>query len=202
MHDAAAGRSERVPRFMEGHCTEVDVRQLCFLVSDIGAAKRVLLELHAADIGSSRARIVARDDRSLEGLPVAGILQRSDFWPATRRGVMLGAVVGMLVGVLEVALSGHGILSAPAGVLLTTIAGTGLGAWSGGMVGVSVSNTRLRRFAQAIESGKLLVIVRVPKAQLAQVESLARRHSWTTSPSGSHTSAPPTKPWREGPSNV
>ena len=47
-------------------------------------------------------------------------------------------------------------------LLASALAGAGVGAWLGGMVGMNIGNTRLKAFEDAIERGELLVIVDVP----------------------------------------
>lgn len=63
------------------------------------------------------------------------------------------------------------------GVLLaTTLAGAGVGAWAGGMVGMSVGNTRIKQFEDAIEAGELLVLADVPKDRVDEIEARVKLH--------------------------
>jgi len=83
--------------------------------------------------------MLAKRGTPLEDLPEASLLQKTDFIPATQRGLAL--------------------------------AGAGVGAWRGGMVGMNVGNTRLRQFADAIEGGALLVMADVPRDRVEEIEA-------------------------------
>jgi hypothetical protein len=50
-----------------------------------------------------------------------------------------------------------------------------LGAWLARLVGASIPNSRLRRSAQDVEAGKILLMVVVRPGRIAQVRHLVRR---------------------------
>jgi hypothetical protein len=58
-----------------------------------------------------------------------------------------------------------------------TLGGALFGGWASGMNAAAVPNTRLRRFAQPIDEGKVLLIVDVPVGRVAEIEAMiAQRH--------------------------
>jgi hypothetical protein len=59
-------------------------------------------------------------------------------------------------------------------ILASALAGAGIGAWLGGMVGMNVPNTRLKRFEKAIEVGELLVMVDVPRERVDEITALVK----------------------------
>jgi uncharacterized membrane protein len=63
------------------------------------------------------------------------------------------------------------------GVLLgSALAGAGVGAWAGSLIGVSTANSRIKQFETAIESGQLLVLADVPKERVDEIEELVKSH--------------------------
>jgi hypothetical protein len=59
-------------------------------------------------------------------------------------------------------------------LLATSLAGIGVGAYLGGMVGLNIGNTRHNAFEQAIERGELLVIADVPRFQVEEITERIR----------------------------
>jgi ribose/xylose/arabinose/galactoside ABC-type transport system permease subunit len=71
----------------------------------------------------------------------------------------------------------------PAGIVLGggallggALAGAGVGVWLSGMIGVGVSNSRLKQFEQAIQEGRLLMLIDIPKQRIDEIEDLIRKH--------------------------
>lgn len=150
------------------------MKRLYFLVPDIAGAQRLVDALLLARIESRHLHVLAKRDTPLQSLPEAGLLQKTDFVPAVQRGIALGGATGIVAGLIAVGLR----LAAPSvagGLLLfTALAGAGVGSWLGGMAGMSLGNTRLRRFGPAIERGELLVMVDVPRNRVSEIEDLVK----------------------------
>lgn len=151
------------------------MRRIYFLVPDIPTAKRTVDELLLARIEERHLHVLAKRGTPLEDLPEASLLQKSDFVPAVQRGLALGGATGMLAGLVAVALPATPLVIAGGVLLATSLAGAGVGAWLGGMVGMNVGNTRVQQFADAIEHGALLVMTDVPRDRVEEIE--ARVHS-------------------------
>lgn len=62
-------------------------------------------------------------------------------------------------------------------VLATCLVGAILGGWCAGVIGADVANTELRAFRDAIEHGKVLMIVDIPKSRVEEISRMVeRRH--------------------------
>jgi len=167
------------------------MRRIYFLVPDIPMAKRIVDELLLARIEERHLHVLAKRGTPLEDLPEASLLQKTDFIPATQRGLALGGATGMLAGLVALALPAAPVVIAGGVLLATSLAGAGVGAWLGGMVGMNVGNTRLRQFADAIEAGALLVMADVPRDRVEEIEARVRTHLPAVEIHGTEPTIPP-----------
>lgn len=152
------------------------MRRLYFLVPDIGSARKIVNELLLARIEERRIHVLAKRNTPMEDLPEASLLQKSDFIPAVERGLALGGGTGTLAGLVAISLPAAGPVIAGGILLATALAGAGVGAWIGGMVGMNVGNTRLKKFEDAIENGKFLMMVDVPRERVEAITQMIRTH--------------------------
>jgi len=151
------------------------MKRTYFLARDVDAAKRVVDALLLAHVEARRIHVVARRGTPLQDMPEANLLQKSDFVPAVQRGLVMGGATGILFAVGALALR---FISPPiaGGIMLASaLAGAGVGSWLGGMVGMNIGNTRLRRFAPAIERGEVLVIADVRPERVDDIEARVRQ---------------------------
>lgn len=152
------------------------MRRIYFLVPDVATARRVVDDLLLGRVEERHLHVIARRGTTLENLPEANLLQKSDFVPAVQRGLALGWSVGLVAGLVAVALPPAGPVIAGGVVLATSLAGAGVGAWLSGMVGMNVGNTRLKQFEDAIEAGHVLVLADVPRDRVDELEARVREH--------------------------
>jgi hypothetical protein len=152
------------------------MKRIYFLAPDLRAARQVVEDLLLARIEERHMHIIAKRGTPLEELPEATLLQKSDFVHAVQRGITLGGATGVLAGLVAIALPGASPVIAGGVLLATTLSGAGVGAWLGGMVGMNVGNTRLKRFEKAIEDGELLVLVDVPRGRVEEIEARVKQH--------------------------
>lgn len=152
------------------------MRRIYFLVPDMPTAKRIIDELLLARVEERHLHVLAKRGTPMEDLPEASLLQKSDFVPAVQRGLALGGVAGVLAGLVGLALPGSPVVIAGGVLLASSLAGAGVGAWLGGMVGMNVGNTRHRQFADAIENGALLIMADVPRKRVEEIEERVRAH--------------------------
>ncbi len=152
------------------------MRRIYFLVPDIEATKRIVDELLLARIEERHIHIIAKRGTLMEDLPEANLLQKSDFIPAVERGLAIGGSAGILAGLVAITFPVTGPMLAGGVLLMSTLSGAGIGAWAGGMVGMSVGNTRIKQFEEAIEAGQLLVLADVPKNRVDEIEVCVKKH--------------------------
>ncbi|HVW51275.1 MAG TPA: DUF1269 domain-containing protein [Trinickia sp.] len=166
------------------------MRRLYFLVPDPVIAKTVVDELLRARITWRHIHVLANHNVTLEQLPEASLLQRSDVVHALERGVALGGATGAFLGLVALAFPPAGLTIAGGAVVAVTLAGAGFGAWTASMIGVDEPNTRLARFRDAILDGQLLLMADVPAAREQEIEQLVAQHVPQADPRGAEPTTP------------
>ena len=170
------------------------MRRLYFLIPDVAVTKRVVDELLLARIPVRHIHVIAKDHHLLQKneIPEAGLLQESDLVPAIEKGLAAGGSTGFLAGLLAVSVPALGLAFGGGAVLLaTTVAGAAFGAMVGPMIGVSVPNSQLKPFEQAVEEGQFLMIVDVPKQDVDKISELVRSHHPNVDLEGTEPTVPP-----------
>lgn len=152
------------------------MRRLYFLMPDISVTHNLVNELLLSHVEERYIHVIAREGTPMEELPEASLLQKSDFIPAVERGLALGAVTGVLVGLVAMAFPPAGLVIGGGAISAIGVAGAGVGGWLATMVGVSVPSTRLKKFEDAIKSGEFLVLVDVKRERVAEIEELVKKH--------------------------
>jgi len=166
------------------------MKRIYFLVPDIATTKKIVDDLLLARIEEKHIHVIAKRGTPLEDLPEANLLQKSDFIPATEQGLALGGATGMLAGLVAVVLPPASTVIAGGVILATTLASAGVGAWLGGMVGMSIGNRRTKQFENAIEAGELLVLADVPPERVDEIEESVRQHLPTVEIEGTEPHIP------------
>jgi hypothetical protein len=149
--------------------------RLCFLAADVAGAHGVVEELRARGISDTNIFVLARAGTELGDLPETGDIASSDFYPQLERGLAAGATIGAIGGLIAMRVAGavfggvavllFGLLGATANGLLSAIAGS------------AFPNSRLAKFEGAIEAGKVLIMVDVPRGEIEATEqAVKRRH--------------------------
>ena len=152
------------------------MRRLYFLVPDAGLARAIVDDLLRARITWQHIHVLANHDVTLEQLPEASLLQRSDVIHALERGVALGGATGAFLGLVALVFPPAGLTIAGGAVVAMTLAGAGFGAWTATMIGVDEPNARLTRFREAIRDGQLLLMADVPASREHEIEQLVAQH--------------------------
>src|SRR5438105_2290554 len=137
-------------------------RRIYWLLPDLPSALATMDDLLLAYVDVRHMHFVGREDQDMTGLHVANVLQTSDVVRSAQVGMILGAVVGGLLGAL-VAVHYPIVGDEPQwGVAAAlAVAGALFGTWTSSMIGVSTPSKRLRRFADEIDKGKILLMVDV-----------------------------------------
>ncbi|MFO1204981.1 MAG: DUF1269 domain-containing protein [Burkholderiales bacterium] len=166
------------------------LRRIYCLVPDVEVARRVVDDMLLARIDEKHIHVLAKRGTPLEDLPEATMVQKSDFIPAIERGVAQGGAAGLLAGLVGIAMTPGAVVIAGGIILASSLAGAGIGAWVGGMIGLNVGNTRLRRFEEAIDQGELLLMVDVPLARVDDISERIRQHHPTAQVEGTEPTIP------------
>ena len=152
------------------------MHRLYFLMPDITVTHNLVNELLLSHVEERHIHVIAKEGTPMEDLPEASLLQKSDFIPAIERGLALGAVTGVLVGLVAMTLPPAGLVIGGGAVAAITAAGAGVGGWLSSMVGVSVPSIRLKKFEDAINKGEILVLVDVKRERIEEIEELVKKH--------------------------
>jgi len=78
------------------------VRRLFFLMPNLESCRQVVAELEDEGVPEHHLHAIASLDQSLDGLPEAGVLQKTELAHGLEWGAGLGGVAGMLGGLLAV----------------------------------------------------------------------------------------------------
>ena len=149
--------------------------RIYWLLPDLESARRTMDDLLLARIEARRIHFVAREGTDMSGLNPASVLQTSDVIRSAEMGLIIGAGVGALLGVLVAVyypIVGEGPQWGLAAAL--AIAGAIFGTWTSTMIGVSTPSKRLARFAPQIEQGQILLMVDVLMWQVEDIEARLR----------------------------
>ena len=76
------------------------MHRLYFLMPDVTVTHALVNELLLSHVAESHIHVIAQEGTPMEELPEASLLQKSDFIPAVERGLTLGAVTGVMVGLV------------------------------------------------------------------------------------------------------
>jgi hypothetical protein len=144
-------------------------QRILYLVPDLASARRMMDTLLLARIEERHIHFLAKRGTPMDGLHEASVLQKSDLVHGAQLGLMLGAGLGCALGVVVaytlIGSEGMRIVT----VLGSAVLGALFGTWVSSMVGSSVPNSRLRQFQQAIDDGRLLLMVDVPQTRVEEV---------------------------------
>ena len=144
---------------------------------DLSSARRLADSLLLARIEDRHMHFLARRGTDLGELHQASYVHKTDAMHAAFTGMVIGAVLGILVG-LGVVYFPPGGREIPLGaVLIGALVGAGLGMAIATMVGLQVPNSRLKSFEKDVEQGKILLMLDVPASRYEEVRAIiARTH--------------------------
>ena len=129
-----------------------------FSAPDIQVAEQALAAAISSGIHSDNAALVAKSDIEMQQVPDSQKeAAPTDFLPAALRGAGGGGAVGLLAGLVAVAIPTMGVTLA--GVGLITLIGATVGSWSAALAGSNVPSSVRRDYEQEIEAGRLLVMI-------------------------------------------
>ena len=151
-------------------------KRLYFMLPDAQLCGRIVAELKDAGIPERHMHAIAGITHTLEGLPRASVLQKSEFIHGLEAGLGFGGAAGFLGGLLAITFPPAGLILGGAAVVATTLAGAGFGALISGLVASDMPNHTIEKFAREIEAGKILLLVDVPRKQTETFIELIKSH--------------------------
>ena len=128
-------------------------RRIYWLLPDLASAIRMENDLLLARVAWQHIHFVGREDADMTGLHAANVLQSSDLIRSAQTGLVIGAGLGTILGVVA-ALFFPIVGDAPEWGMAAVLAILGglFGAWASSMIGISTPSSRLKRFAPAFNS--------------------------------------------------
>lgn len=151
-------------------------RRLYFILPDTQLARTVHNELLLARVPENRMHVIADGRVDVEGLPAASFWQRSDLLHGLQLGLPVGALTGLVVGILAILFGWIAPGYEAKSIMATVLAGVFVGTWAASMIAVNVPNTRHRAFESDLRQGHILFIVDIPVQRVDEITELVTRH--------------------------
>lgn len=150
--------------------------RLFYLVPDLSSAARARDDLLLHRIEARHMHFLANTPLPPD-LPEATVFHKTDIVHGAELGAMIGAGLGLLLGLFLIGGAQIGIPKNPLIVLLCAGVFAGLGAWVASMIAAAIPNSRLAAFTGEVEQGRILLIVDVPARRVTEIEDLLATHS-------------------------
>jgi hypothetical protein len=167
------------------------MRRLYFLLPDIEITHNLVDELLLARIEERHIHVIAKEGTPLKDIREASPLQKSDFIPALEKGLVGGAYMGLLAGLVAAAFPPTGLVIGGGAVLAITAAGATVGGLMSSMVGIGLPSGRLEKFEDAIQAGEILMLIDVPRQRVDEIEELVKKHHPQADIKGAEPMVPP-----------
>lgn len=152
-------------------------RRLYFMLPDIPHARAMLDELLLMRIEERHMHFCAKEGTLPVDMPEANFLQQTDIIHGVGVGSLIGAVSGLIAGMLLMMFPPDGMELRVAALLIATVCGAIFGSWASGMAAAAIPSSRLTPFRDNIELGQVLLIIDLPLRRVAEIEELIlKRH--------------------------
>jgi hypothetical protein len=146
-------------------------RRIYWMLPDLASARSTMDDLLLARIDEGHMHFVGREDTDMRGLHAANVLQTSDVVRSAEIGLILGASLGGIMGaIVAFGYPVFGDKQEWGWIAALAVAGALFGVWTSTMIGVSTPSKRLRRFADQIEQGRILLMVDVLMWRVEEIE--------------------------------
>ena len=139
-----------------------------FATNDINAAKAVVRAARQHGIPRRCIIVEARKDIEIHRVSDERKNVSMDFIPAALRGTVLGALSGLLLGIVAHWVPYFGV--GWGGVFALAGLGALIGTWASVLMGAALPDEIRRTFAQSIDEGKILVVIDAEPEAFAALE--------------------------------
>jgi hypothetical protein len=152
------------------------MKRLYYVAKTLEEADTLHAALREAGIGETRYHVVSRDDVGIykHHFHPSTPLLTNDMIRQSERGLLLGIPAGLLAAAIITGVFNyfrdHLLLT----FVIVTAVVAAHGMWMGGMVGLALPSSRLRRFKADIDAGHYLFVVDVDRAHYATVKQRMR----------------------------
>ncbi|ADI29230.1 hypothetical protein [Methylotenera versatilis] len=150
-------------------------RRLYFVLPDVVSAHGMFDDLLLARVNANHIHFLANESTKLGDLPAATISERSDLIEGWEIGMGLGALLGLILGLVALAVPVWWYtqpLPTFATLAICTLVGfMGGGFWTA-VVATTIPNVRLKPFEKQISRGKVLMMVLVPFHRINEIREL------------------------------
>jgi len=150
-------------------------RRMYFILPGLPLARTVFNELLLSRIPESHMHVIAREGINTDDLPPASLWQKSDLIHSLQLGIPVGALTGILIGVLAVFFGWINPGFEAKAILATVVAGLVIGSFAATLIAVNVPNTRHLPFEKDLRQGHILFIVDVPLRQVDEISEMVTR---------------------------
>src|SRR3982750_3847634 len=114
-----------------------------FSTPDLAAAKAAMSAARMAGVDDEDISLIARADIEMQDIPSDRIDVSNDMVPAALRGAAMGGGLGLVGGLVAIAIPPVGITLAGAGLM--AVVGAAVGNWGAGLMGLRVENPVRRK---------------------------------------------------------
>lgn len=140
-----------------------------YATPNLAAAHAALAAARDTGIDRDSLSLIARSDIEMDAVPDDLREAHTDMVPAALRGAAGGGAVGLVAGLVAVAVPPLGITLAGAGLMAAV--GALVGSWSSALVGASVPDPVRRQFEETIEAGQILLVIDAEERPLQRAEA-------------------------------
>ena len=147
------------------------MRRLYYMADDLPTTRALLEALHEEGISDWHFHVVAKDGTGLYRHHATPI-QQLDIVHTGERWALVGGVLGFGLGMLAYLTKVLPWEATGLTVVLVTCAGALLGAWQGGLAGLSREHYKLEPYHEDIEAGRFLMMVDVKADEQSRVHRI------------------------------
>ncbi len=150
-------------------------KRLFLLMPDVKTTRQVFGNLLLSHIDERHIHVVAKDGTPLTDLPEAGMLEKSDAMHGLWHGAFAGGATGAIAGAVVLLFPPSGFAMGMGVVFIISLIGAIMGVWVSGMIAADVPNASLKPFETAIEQGRILMIVDVPRTAVEDISRMVKK---------------------------
>lgn len=137
------------------------MKRIYYLTSSLPSVQGISRDLHAVGIGDNRIHVTGGDVAGLQQAHVntAGVLEETDLMHSAFVGAMYGLGAGVLVGFMLAGMDPWGRDLGTETIMGVTVFGICVGAWLGGIRGISSRNHHLEPYLARVEQGRSYLVM-------------------------------------------